>query len=50
MSPDQRAALQSELTDLQRKASKRRDQAGYAANVKAIEARIVAVQAELAIG
>lgn len=47
MTPEQRQALEAELTDLQRKRSKRIDQPGFAENVKAIEARIAEIEAEL---
>jgi hypothetical protein len=48
LTPEQRTALEAELTDLQRKADKRRNEGGYAANVAAIEARIAVIEAELA--
>lgn len=43
MTPEQRTALIAERTDLQRKVNKRRDEAGFAANVAAIDARIAEI-------
>lgn len=40
MTPEQRQALEAELTELQRKLSKRKDQPGFAANSAQLEARI----------
>lgn len=48
MTDRERQRLEAELTDLQRKANKRRNEAGFAANVKAMDKRIVAIEAELA--
>ena len=50
MTAEQRAALESEKADLTRKADKRRNEPGYGANVKAIEARLAEIEAELAAG
>lgn len=47
MSDDERAALQAELTTLRRKADKRRDQGGFAANVALIDNRIAEIEALL---
>lgn len=48
MTPEQRQALEAEKTDLARKANKRRDEPGFASNVRDIEARIAEIEAELA--
>jgi phosphopentomutase len=50
VTPEERAALQAELTKLKAKANARRDQPGYAANVAAIDARIAEIEAQLAEG
>ena len=42
------AEIDAALVDLRRKLSKRRDQAGYADNVAAVEARIAELEAERA--
>lgn len=47
MTPDERAALQAELADLQRKLSKRKDQPGFAVNSAQMEARIAEIEAAL---
>lgn len=48
MPPEVRAALETELAQLRRKADKRRDEPGFAANVVAIDARVAEIQAQLA--
>lgn len=50
MTPEQRAALAVELATLQRKVDKRRNEAGFAKNCAAIDARIAVIVAELAAG
>jgi hypothetical protein len=44
MTPEERAALEAELADLQRKLAKRQDEPGFAANVAAIKARIAVIE------
>lgn len=48
MTDGQRERLQAELTDLQRKASKRRNEPGFAANVAQMDVRIAEIVALLA--
>lgn len=48
MTPEQRQALEAEKTDLARKAYKRKDEPGFASNVKDIEARIAEIDEMLA--
>jgi hypothetical protein len=48
MTPEERAALEAELTDLRRKLDKREDMPGFAANVAAIRTRIAEIEALLA--
>lgn len=50
MSPEERQALEAELTRLKAKANARRDQPGFAVNCAAIDARIAEVEAQLAEG
>lgn len=50
MTEEDRAALETERADLARKVAKRRDQGGFAQNVIDIDARIAAIDAELAEG
>ncbi len=40
------SAIEAALADLRRKAAKRRDVAGYAANLEVLQARIAALEAE----
>lgn len=47
MTDEQRSALEAEKADLQRKLAKRKDMAGFADNVAAIEARIAEIEALL---
>lgn len=49
MTPDERAALEAELAVLRRKVDKRRDEPGFAANVRALDARIAEIEALLAV-
>lgn len=44
MTPEQRQALETELANLQRKLTKRKDEPGFAANAAAIEARIAVIE------
>lgn len=48
MTPEERQALETEMSDLQRKLAKRKDQPGFAANAAEIEARIAEIEALLA--
>jgi phosphopentomutase len=48
MTSECRAKLETEIVTLKAKASARRDQPGFAANVAAIDARIADIEAELA--
>lgn len=48
MTPEERAALEAEQTDLSRKVRKREDRPGFAANVEEIKARIAEIDALLA--
>ena len=50
MTPDERAALEVELAALRRKLEKRRDMAGFSANMVAIAARISEIEATLGGG
>lgn len=47
MTDEDRAALEAERVDLQRKVKKRRDMPGMAANVAAVDARIAEIEAAL---
>lgn len=48
MTPEERAALEAELTQVQAKAAIRRDQPGFAQNVVQCDARIAEIEVELA--
>lgn len=48
MTDAERTALEAEKADLQRKLQKRRDMAGFASNVAALEARLAEIEAALA--
>lgn len=48
MTDEERAALTAERAALIRKASKRRDEPGFAVNVAAIDARVAEIDAALA--
>lgn len=50
MSPEVRAELTERRAELQRKADKRRNEPGFAANVKEIESWIAEIDADLAEG
>ena len=47
MTPEERQALEAELADLQRKAAKRRDEPGFAQNVRDIDSRVAEIGALL---
>lgn len=49
MTPDERAALEAELAVLRRKVDKRRDEPGFAANVRALDVRIADIEALLVV-
>lgn len=48
MTDDERAALESEQSDLTRKLAVRKRTAGYTANCEAIKARLAEIEQELA--
>lgn len=48
MTDEHRATLTAERADLARKADKRRDEPGFAENVREIEARVAEIDAEMA--
>lgn len=49
MTPEERAALEAELAVLRRKVDKRRDEPGFAANVRALDGRIADIEALLVV-